>query len=160
MLFESLAALAAAGGAAVVQAVGTDAWVMTRERVAGLFSRGDGQRGTAELTRLDQTARELNAAGPGDGSMTVYWQSAWQARLEMLLDSLPEAEREQATQTLQGLIQTVGTAASSSSVTAGDQGVAAAGNVSIDAQGGSVAGAVISVEGDVRLGGPFVPDSP
>ncbi|MFG2925595.1 hypothetical protein ACGFYA_29335 [Streptomyces sp. NPDC048305] len=160
MLFESVAALAAAGGTAVVQAVGTDAWVMARERVAGLFSRGDDQRATVELTRLDQTARELGSANPSDAGLTVHWQSTWQARLEMLLESLPEAERLQAAEALQDVIQTVHTAAPPGTVTAGDQGVAAAGNVSIDAHGGSVAGAVVSVEGDVRLGGPFAPDSP
>ncbi|MGW6638249.1 hypothetical protein [Streptomyces cyaneofuscatus] len=158
MLFESAAALAAAGGAAVVQAVGTDIWVTARGRVASLFSRGDGQRQTAELTRLDQTAQELAGADDNDQNRVVHWQSTWQARLEMLLDSLPEAERNEVSEELESLIQSVNRAARPSSVAAGDLGVAAAGDISIDARGGSVAGAVVSVEGDVRLGGPFAPN--
>ncbi|MFF9378900.1 hypothetical protein ACF1BB_30840, partial [Streptomyces griseoluteus] len=64
MLSEAMVALAAAGGTAVVQAAGTDAWTEVRQQVARWFSRGNPQRETAELERLDQTAGELEAAQP------------------------------------------------------------------------------------------------
>jgi hypothetical protein len=48
MLVETLAALAAAGGAAVVQAAGTDAWNGFRQAVARWFARGDAQREQAD----------------------------------------------------------------------------------------------------------------
>lgn len=160
MLSESVAALAAAGGTAVVQAVGTDVWVTTREQVARLFSRGDGQRQTAELVRLDQTAHELGVAGQDDENSVVRWQSAWQARLEMFLDSLPEDEQAAAAEELLGLVVGVKGAVHPRSATAGDKGVAATGDVNVDAHDGSMAGGVVSVEGNVQLGVPFDPPSP
>jgi hypothetical protein len=49
---EALAALAAAGGTAVVQAAGTDAWAGFRSRVAKWFARGDTEREQIALERL------------------------------------------------------------------------------------------------------------
>jgi hypothetical protein len=59
MLEQALTALAAAGGTAVVQAAGTDAWTGLRQAVARWFGRGDRQRERVELERLDRTAGEL-----------------------------------------------------------------------------------------------------
>ena len=64
MLAEALTALAAAGGTAVVQAAGTDAWTGFRARVAKWFARGDTGREQVALERLDRTAAALGAAGP------------------------------------------------------------------------------------------------
>ena len=53
MLVEAMTALASqAGGAAVVQAAGTDAWEGFRQRVAGFLRRGDHQREGVELERV------------------------------------------------------------------------------------------------------------
>ncbi|MFZ3474947.1 hypothetical protein ACODT3_01270 [Streptomyces sp. 4.24] len=68
MLERAWAALAAAGGAAVVQAAGTDAWTGLRQAVAGWFARGDARREQAALERLDQTADALRATQEDDGA--------------------------------------------------------------------------------------------
>lgn len=101
MLEAALAALAAAGGTAVVEAAGTDAWAGLRARVAQLFGRGDDGRERAELARLDATAAALTGAGPGDGggagsgvgqSVRIRQEAFWQARFAALLEG-PEWDR-------------------------------------------------------------------
>ncbi|CAL9637530.1 hypothetical protein [Streptomyces sp. enrichment culture] len=95
MLSEAMTALAAAGGTAVVQAAGTDAWLGLRERVARLLGRGDEERRQVQLERLDRTAAALTAGGSGVDEQTCTRQeAAWQERFEMLLESLGEDERE------------------------------------------------------------------
>jgi hypothetical protein len=90
MLPEALTALSAAGGAAVAQAAGTDAWTTFRARLARWFGRGDEEREQAELERLDQTATTLDGA---DEAQRVREETRWQTRIEALLESLPEDER-------------------------------------------------------------------
>lgn len=58
-MLEWVAAAVAAGGTAVVQAAGTDAWAIVRQRTARLLSRDDPERERTELMRLDQTATDL-----------------------------------------------------------------------------------------------------
>ncbi|TQS26117.1 hypothetical protein [Microbispora sp. KK1-11] len=95
MLVEWLAAVAAAGGTAVVQAAGTDVWVSVRQRVAHVLGRDDPEREQAELMRLDQTATDLASLAPGEAALIrARQEAAWTARFEMLLESLGEAERE------------------------------------------------------------------
>ncbi|MGW5261023.1 hypothetical protein ACWEQG_08625 [Microbispora sp. NPDC004025] len=94
-MLEWLAAAVAAGGTAVVQAAGTDAWVIVRQRVAKVLSRDDPQREQAELMRLDQTATDLATLAPEEAALVrARQEAAWAARFEMLLESLGEAERE------------------------------------------------------------------
>ncbi|MEV4454689.1 hypothetical protein [Microbispora sp. NPDC049633] len=94
-MLEWLAAAVAAGGTAVVQAAGTDAWVIVRQRVAKVLGRDDPEREQAELTRLDQTATALASLAPEEAALVRARQEAsWTARFEMLLESLGEAERE------------------------------------------------------------------
>jgi hypothetical protein len=105
MLEEALAALAAAGGTAVVQAAGTDAWTGLRTRVARLLGRGEVQREQAELERLDQTATALEAVGPVEAErMRIRQEASWQARFEFLLESLTEDERAQVAAELEDLL--------------------------------------------------------
>ena len=79
MLAEALTALAAAGGTAVVQAAGTDAWAGFRGRVAKWFARGDAGREQVALERLDRTAAALEAAEPGEVDRVRTGQEAsWQ----------------------------------------------------------------------------------
>ncbi|GGV75661.1 hypothetical protein GCM10010228_39650 [Streptomyces massasporeus] len=107
MLVEGLIAVAAAGGGAIVQAAGTDAWAGIRSGVARILGRGEAGREQAELERLEQTRAELEAAGDGAGSERVQTVLAtrWQTRLEMLLEQLPDEERQQVAAELQFLVQ-------------------------------------------------------
>ncbi len=104
LLTEALTALAAAGGGAVVQAAGTDAWHAVRQRVAELFGRGDAERGRAELERLDRTARALEPGAATDPDRELSRQEGvWQERFETLLESLDAADRERAVRDLRAL---------------------------------------------------------
>ncbi|WP_327270812.1 hypothetical protein OG233_30905 (plasmid) [Streptomyces sp. NBC_01218] len=109
MLVEGLIAVAAAGGGAVVQAAGTDAWNGIRGGFARLFGRGEEGRERAELERLDQTHAVLAAAREGEEARRVQIAQVarWQTRLEALLEELPEAEQRQVVAELQALVAQV-----------------------------------------------------
>jgi hypothetical protein len=105
MIAEALTALAAAGGSAVVQAAGTDAWEGIRRRVAKLLGRGDARREQTELDRLDQTAKSLRAdTGEAAQGQRARQEAAWQTRFEMLLEGLDEPDQSRAVAELQALI--------------------------------------------------------
>ncbi|WP_406291605.1 hypothetical protein [Streptomyces sp. NBC_00624] len=106
MLVEGLIALAGAGGGAIVQAAGTDAWNGIRGGVARLFGRGESGREQAELERLDRTRAVLEAAQDGNETERVQIAQAavWQTRLETLLEELPETERQQVVAELKALV--------------------------------------------------------
>ncbi|MGW4702034.1 hypothetical protein [Streptomyces sp. NPDC004285] len=109
MLVEALLALAAAGGGAIVQAAGTDAWNGMREGVARVLSRGEASRESGELERLDRTRAVLEAAGEEEAERVRTAQAAvWQSRLEMLLEELPETQRQQAAAELRALLRQAG----------------------------------------------------
>ncbi|MFD7379790.1 hypothetical protein [Streptomyces mirabilis] len=150
MLSEAMTALAAAGGTALVQAAGTDAWTEFRQQVARWFGRGNPQRENAAVERLDQTAVQLETAGPTEVERVRLGQvAAWQARIEDLLESLDGTEQGQAAEELGALLaQHV----SQGEVSAGQGGLAVGGNVDIRADHGSVAAGV--VHGNVTLGRP------
>ncbi|MGW2586943.1 hypothetical protein ACWCYZ_37615 [Streptomyces virginiae] len=105
MLDEAMVALAASVGSGVVQAAGTDAWQVMRNRLARVFGRGDRQQEAVQLERLDRTAAELTAAGQdGDepegnepaanGSEDrARHGAAWRTRTEDLLEQLDPDER-------------------------------------------------------------------
>ncbi|WP_327254405.1 hypothetical protein [Streptomyces sp. NBC_01244] len=152
MLAESLAALAAAGGAAVVQAATTDAWTEVRDRVARWFGRGDGERERIQLERLDRTAAELAAAGGSEQEQNLQAQ-VWRTRFEDLLESLDDAGRTDAAAGLRALLEDT---AEAGRVSAGAGGVAAGGDIRVSAEGGSIAAAVL--HGGAHIGPPPVPD--
>jgi hypothetical protein len=105
MLEQALAALAAAGGTAVVQAVGTDAWTGFRRRLVRLLGRGDGRREHAELERLDQTTAALASADAGEVQRVRMAQEAsWRARFEALLESATDEDRERIASELRRLV--------------------------------------------------------
>ena len=105
MLAEALTALAAAGGTAVVQAAGKDAWAGFRARVAKWFARGDTEREQVALERLDRTAAALEAAGPGEVERVRAGQEAsWQTLFEMLLEGLDGEEQQRAADELRDLL--------------------------------------------------------
>lgn len=104
MLEEALAAVAAAGGTAVVQAAGTDAWGGLRQRLARLLGRADDRRERAELEQLDRTAELLAAAGLTEAEHVRECQeTSWRGRFEALLESLDAEEREEAAAELRRL---------------------------------------------------------
>lgn len=142
MLDQALTALAAAGGAAVVQAAGTDLWTGLRQAVAGWFGRGDAEREQAELQRLDRTAAELRSA-PADEAerLRIRAEAAWQARMEALLENLGEVERSRAAEELRTLLAEQN--ARGGGPTTGSGGVAVGGDLDIRADGGSIAAGVI-----------------
>jgi phosphotransacetylase len=106
MLAEALVALAAAGGTAVAQAAGTDAWETLRQRVARLLGRGNPERERAELERLDRTAAAVEAAGDGEAERVLVGQEAsWQTRFETLLEEAGEAERQELATALSELVE-------------------------------------------------------
>ncbi|MER5760312.1 hypothetical protein [Streptomyces sp. NPDC002082] len=151
MLVEALMALAAAGGTAVVQAAGTDAWDEFRQTLARWFGRGDAQRERTELDRLDRTVAVLQTTDPAQAERTrISQEASWQARIEALLENLDEAERGRAADQLRALLET--------QVPARPSGVAAGRDVNIRAEGGSLAAGVI--HGDAYIGHPPAPDSP
>jgi hypothetical protein len=155
MLPEALEALAAAGGSAVVQAAGTDVWTGFRDRLARLFGRGDEHDAGRAAERLDQAAAALEQAGEVEAEqMRARLEVSWQTQLEDLLESLTGPEREEAAGQLRELVELARQQAAGS-VSAGEGGIAAGRDVTISAEGGSVAGGVI--HGGVSLGHPSRP---
>ncbi|MFE9882489.1 hypothetical protein [Streptomyces sp. NPDC005784] len=155
MIGAELAALAAAGGTAVVSAAGTDAWGALRQAVARWFGRGDNGREQAELERLDRTAAALRAEG-ADGLERVrnHEMSSWQTRFETALESLNDAERLRIAAALRDLLAEHAPARGGVSAAAG--GVAAGGDISNRAERSSLAAIVI--HGGVSIGHPSQPD--
>ncbi|WP_426800655.1 hypothetical protein [Streptomyces sp. YGL11-2] len=109
---EALVALATAGGGAVVQAAGTDAWNGLRNGVARLVGRGNAEREQVVLERLDRTRATVEAAGDGEDRERVHVAQAamWQTRFETLLEEAAEPERERIAAALEALIAQAGTA--------------------------------------------------
>ncbi|MGW1559552.1 hypothetical protein ACWCQ1_23955 [Streptomyces sp. NPDC002144] len=154
MLEQTLMALAAAGGAAVVRAAGTDAWTELRAAVARWFGRGDGKRERAELERLDQTAGELQSAETDQAEvLRIRQESAWQARFEALLEGLDHGERVEAAEDLRSLLAQH---SNQGVALAGAGGLAVGGNMDIRAEKGSIAAGVI--HGGAHVGRPQAPD--
>ncbi|MGW3113469.1 hypothetical protein [Streptomyces sp. NPDC001091] len=157
MLFEAMTALAAAGGSAVVQAAGTDAWTGLRARVANLFGRGDARRESVELERLDHTAQILTAGGAEASAQQARQEGMWQARFEALLENLGESEREEVAAELRSLLEFVAKATGDSvkgtgKATARDGGTAVSGIKRTGLAPGGPARA--SHTGDAEASGP------
>ncbi|MFF3334136.1 hypothetical protein ACFYWX_32075 [Streptomyces sp. NPDC002888] len=131
MLVEALTALALAGGTAVVQAAGTDAWKGLRRRIGDLFARGDAARAAAELERLDHTAQVLSSTSD-IATERLRQEGLWQGRFETLLEGLDPPGQERAAQQLRELLSFV--AASTGDVAVGT------GNASAREGGSAVSG--------------------
>jgi phage-related minor tail protein len=151
MLAESLMALAAAGGAAVAQAAGTDAWAGLRSRIAAWFGRGNERRERVELERLDRSARELTEHGAGSEDVRSRHETVWQTRIADFLEELPDEERDEAAAALRAVLKEV---AAPGAVSAGAGGAAAGRDINIEADRGSFAAGTANIEGGVRLGNP------
>ncbi|WP_328873769.1 hypothetical protein OHT76_28885 [Streptomyces sp. NBC_00287] len=138
MLSEALTAVAAAGGTAVVQAAGTDAWTSVRQRTARLFGRGEQQ---AVLDELDRTEEELVRGGADEEAA-----ARWAGRFARLLQGLSEEERSAVVEELRRLDGSRPPSPAGGPVFHGD--------VSVRADQG-VAGVVIN--GAVRIENPPAP---
>lgn len=156
MLSEAMTALAAAGGTTVVQAATTDAWAGLRQQLGRWLSRGNPQRETAELDRLDQAAGELDTAGPTElERVRIRQETAWQVRIETVLESLDDTERAQAAQQLSALLNRH--VPQGDGVSASQRGQAVGGDVDIRANHASAAAWNM---GSVTLGNPPKPGPP
>jgi hypothetical protein len=154
MLSEAMIALAVAGGTAVVEAAGTDAWTGFRQQVASWFGRGNAQRENAELERLDRTAAALDTVqGEQAEWLRLRQEASWEAWFIALLESLDDEQRERAATELRALL-TRHTPQSGPS--AGQGGIAAGGDVNITAEQGSIAAGVL--HGGATIGPPARPD--
>ncbi|MEV4503173.1 hypothetical protein [Streptomyces klenkii] len=110
MLSEALAAVAAAGGTAVVQSAGTDAWTGLRQQVARWFGRDDEARERVELERLDRTAVALKAAAASGELARIRdrQEAVWQDRFETLLEGLPAGRQGGVAEELRALVAEYG----------------------------------------------------
>ncbi|MFD9223431.1 hypothetical protein ACFWDI_26275 [Streptomyces sp. NPDC060064] len=152
MLTESLTALAAAGGAAVVQAAGTDAWAGFRSTIAAWFGRGNTQREQAEIERLDRSAAALETAGEERLERErIRQEAAWEALFAAFLEDLNDTEQEQAADGLRALLARQDHAGAPT----GPGGVTGGRDVNIRADRGAIASGVI--EGGARIVNPPQP---
>jgi hypothetical protein len=105
MLDQALVVLASAFGAAVASAAGTEVWSGFRDRAALIFGRRDARETQVVLERLDRSALELDRADPGGADQVrTRLEASWQAWCEDLLESLGEADREEAAGQLRELV--------------------------------------------------------
>ncbi|MFI6937585.1 hypothetical protein [Streptomyces sp. NPDC050287] len=105
MLERELTALAAACGAALVDAVGANTWTGLRQALASWFARGDARRERVELERLDQIAGELQTAEATEvEQIRIHLKREWQVRIEILLEHLDDTERTRAVSRLRSLL--------------------------------------------------------
>ncbi|MGH4021218.1 MAG: hypothetical protein ACRDT0_18715 [Pseudonocardiaceae bacterium] len=93
MLAEALAALAEAGGTALVGAMATDAWQTTRSGVARLFGRDGSARQAAVEAQLDGNAALVAQAEDPD-EVRQSLAAVWRLELAALLRHNPGAEDE------------------------------------------------------------------
>lgn len=136
---EALAALAAAGGTAVVEAATTDAWQRAKAGLARLLGRGDERRTEVSLGRLDATRAELVPLTGGELQRAREVRAAeWTTRLRDVLEEDPDSAED-----LRRLLDDLAAAGVTVSATTGDHSVVAGGDVSNVANTGGVAAAVI-----------------
>jgi len=135
-----VAELAVVAANALVQAMVTDGWEGVRRKVARLFGRGE--QDPAIERRLDATRQQLAAASPAEVARAQGTLAAqWQTRFEDLLADHPDVEAD-----LAALVEELKPLVAS----AVGHSVAAAGDVNVKADHGSVAAGVI--HGNVHAG--------
>lgn len=94
MLPEALSALAGAGATALVGAVATDAWDVTKNRFARMLGRGDKSRELAVAERLEVTRAQVTEAGPQAQQVRLRQEAEWTVRLETVLAEHPHLADE------------------------------------------------------------------
>lgn len=87
----TLLVLAGAGGTALVQAMATDTWAAVRDSAVRLLGRGDAERESNALVRLDASRETLRQATPATEESVLAAQSAlWSGRFEAVLAEHPD----------------------------------------------------------------------
>jgi hypothetical protein len=110
MLSEALAAVAAAGGIALVEAMTTDTWTSAKREFARLMGRGTQERQEVAERRLERSRQELaGRSGAELERVRAAQEAAWRLRLSDLLEDDPAAEAE-----LRVLVATFGASVSAS----------------------------------------------
>lgn len=110
MLSEALAALAAAGGTALVSAMATDGWTSAKQGFARLLGRGQPEQQEVAERRLERSRQELAVrSGTELEQARIEQEAAWRLRLSDLLEDDPAAEAE-----LRALVAAFGASASAS----------------------------------------------
>lgn len=138
MLEEALAALAATGGSALVQAATTDAWEKAKSGFARLLGRGDKRRTEVIEGRLENTRAELvPLTGAGLTRAREVMAAEWTTRLRDTLEEDPDAA--ESLRVLLDELATSGVSADHSLITGGDVvNVATSGGVAAGVIHGSV----------------------
>jgi hypothetical protein len=153
VVVEWVAALASAGGSALIGAAATDAWNSARDGVLALFGRSGDRRREVAAARLDADAAQIEAAPAAErDTVRARVLPGWQTRLADLLEEYPEAREE-----LQAWVQRVlvdlraGEQAGGVSVFAGPGSRVFTGDAYAEAKDGGIAFG--QVGGDVYTGG-------
>ncbi|MEV2228156.1 hypothetical protein AB0H69_06190 [Streptomyces phaeochromogenes] len=94
-MLEWIAALALAGGTTMATAMAEDTWQSVRDTFGRLLGRGNADRESRALNRLDASAATV-AQATGDDEEAVLSQVAgqWQTRLQDFLEEYPDAREE------------------------------------------------------------------
>ncbi|MFE5810551.1 hypothetical protein [Streptomyces sp. NPDC056491] len=153
MLTDELLTLAAAAGAAVATAAGTDAWEGLRARLGVWFGRGDARLEESVLGELDSSADRLLEAGTPTGTELEHCGATWRDRVAAALEQLDGPDREDAARELSGLV--AGETAPAPAP-GGDQNVG--GDIRVHAEQGSLAAGLIN--GNVTFSPPPPPVRP
>ena len=113
MVVEALAALAAAGGTALVNAMVADGWRGVRQRFVRLFGRGNDKEAEAAAARLEKSHVMLAGLSGADLERAQAEQAVvWGTRLSDLLEDHPEVEGELRSLISEVQAQVVGSAGS------------------------------------------------
>ncbi|MCU7723814.1 hypothetical protein ODJ79_08825 [Actinoplanes sp. KI2] len=90
MISETLMAVVAAGGSALVGAAATDAWQSARGGLVRLFAKA-GRREETAARWTDEMAAELEASPPAERAVAEQrWVQTWQQRLHDLVEEDPQ----------------------------------------------------------------------
>jgi hypothetical protein len=134
-----LVQLAQVAAQTVVAAASTDAWGKAKAGFARLLGRGDPGRVRVTEGRLEDMRGQLaGVSGAELEARQVVAATAWQARLEDLLEERPGLAGD-----LRALVGQVRADLPAGSVTASGYGLAVSGDLSITASGGGIAAGVI-----------------
>lgn len=110
MVVAALAALAAGGGTALVNAMVTDGWKGVRKRFARLLGRGEEKETEAAVARLEKSHQMLAGLSGAELERAQAEQAiVWRTRLSDLLEDHPDAEGELRTLVADVQAQVIGT---------------------------------------------------
>lgn len=139
MLAEALAALAAAGGTALVEAATTDAWTKAKAGFARVLGRGDEERTAVVEGRLERTRAELASSTGEELERARNAHSAqWTTRLRDALEEHPESA-----QPLGEVLDELAAAGVAVSAATGDHSMVVGRDVSNVATSGGIAAGVV-----------------